>query len=161
MSTAKKKSTNDSAADSTAAALDAAALQFIAVADRMKGGFDAALDAGAEQARAACAFEGVEFAGRENVDAARKAGEAYYAGLKDLNDLWFETAKEAVRFHAATVKSLSVCKTPQDLSEAQMKLATSGFEVAMASANTLGQVMVKTAGEVSAPFAQFWNKSAA
>lgn len=115
MNTAKKKSTNDSAADSAAGA----------------------------------------------IDAALKAGEAYCASIKDLNDLWFETAKEAVRFHAAAVKTLSVCKTPQDLGEAQMKLATSGFEAAMASANTLGQAVVKTAGEASAPFAQFWNKSAA
>lgn len=169
MSTAKKKSTKDSAADSTAGAIDAAALQFVAAADRAKGGLDAALDAGAEQARAACAFEGVEFVGRENVNAARKVGEAYYAGLKDLNDLWFETAKEAVRFHASAVKTLSACKTPQDMSEAQMKLAISGFEAAMASVNTLGQSAVKTASNVSAPlntvfaepFAQFWNKSAA
>lgn len=115
MSTAKKKSTNDSPADSAAGA----------------------------------------------IDAALKAGEAYYAGLKDLSDLWLTTAKETARFNADAVKAFSVCKTPQDLGEAQMKLAASGFEAAMASANTLGQAVVKTAGEASAPFAQFWNKSAA
>jgi hypothetical protein len=161
MSTAKKKPSKDAVTD----AMDAAAEQFATAADRVKGGLDAALDASAEQARAACAFEGVEFAGRETVDAALKASEAYYAGLKDLNDLWFNSAKEAARFNSDAVKALSGCKTPQDLGEVQCKLATQGFEAAMASANTLGQTAVKaavkTAGDVSAPFAQYWNKSAA
>lgn len=173
MSTAKKKSNQDSAADSTAyfnaGAIDAAAVQFAAVADMVKGGVDAALDVGAEQARAACAFEGVEFAGRENVDAALKAGEAYFAGLKNLNELWFKTAKEAARFNTDAVKALTDCKTSQDLSEVQRKFATDGFEVAMASANILSQAAAKVAGDVSAPlnvpfaapFSQFWNKSAA
>lgn len=165
MSTAKKKA----AKDTVTGTIDAAAEQFETAADMVKGGLDAALDAGVEQARAACAFEGVEFAGRENVDAALQAGEAYYAGLKGLSDLWFKTAKETARFNSDAVKALSGCKTPQDLSETQMKLATTGFEAAMASVNTLGQAAAKTVGDVSAPlnstfaapFAQFWNKSAA
>jgi hypothetical protein len=173
MSAAKKKAEKAPAMD----AVDAAADQFASAADMVKSSFDAALDAGAEQARAACAFEGVEFAGRENVDAALKAGEAYYAGLKDLSDLWFKTAKDAARFNSDAVKALSGCKTPQDLSQAQMKIATESFEVVMANANTFGEKASKVVGDVvtplsaplnapfagqfTGPFAQFWNKSAA
>lgn len=172
MSTAKKKS-----ASPVTGAIDVAAEQFVSAADMVKGGLDAALDASAEQARAACAFEGVEFAGREQVDAVLKAGEAYFAGIKGLNDLWFKSAKETVRFNADAVKTLSVCKTPEALSEAQMKIVTGGMEAAMANANTFSQAATKAAGDVAshlgnplstslseamtAPFAQFWNKSAA
>ena len=165
MSTAKKKSTKDP----VTGAIDAAAEQFETAADMVKGGFDAALDAGAEQARAAYAFEGIEFAGRENVEAALQAGEAYYTGLKGLNDLWFKSAKDAARFNADAVKTLSGCKTPEDLTQAQMKIATGGFEAAMAAANMFGEAAAKAAGDVSAPlntpfaapFAQFWGKTAA
>lgn len=171
MSTAKKKS-----ASPVTGAIDAAADQFETAVDMVKGGVTAALDATAEQTRAACAFEGVEFAGREHVDAAMKAGDAYFAGLKDLNDLWFKSAKEAMRFNADAVKTLSGCKTPEALSEAQMKIATGGMEAAMASANSFNEAATKVASGVAeplnnpfadafsgsfAPFTQFWNKSAA
>lgn len=172
MSTAKKKS-----ASPVTGAIDVAAEQFVTAADMVKGGIDAALDASAEQARAACAFEGVEFAGREHVDTALKAGEAYFAGIKGLNDLWFQSAKEAVRFNADAVKTLSGCKTPEALSEAQMKLMTGGVEAAMTNANAFSQAATKAVGDVTgqmgvplsnpftdamtAPFAQFWNKTAA
>jgi len=170
MSTAKKKS-----ASPVTGAIDAAADQFETAVDMVKGGVEAALDASAEQTRAACAFEGVEFAGREHVDAAMKAGEAYYAGLKDLNDLWFKSAKETARFNADAVKTLSGCKTPEAFGEAQMKIATGGMETAMANANTFTQAATKVVGGVAEPlnnpfadafapfaqFTQFWNKSAA
>jgi len=167
MSTAKKKT--NSKDDPVLSAIDAAGAQFVTAADQVKEGLDAALDASAEQARAACAFEGVEFAGREHVDAAMQAGEAYYAGLKGLSDLWFKSAKEAAQFQVDAAKSLTACKTPEDLSQAQLKIATGGIEAAMASANTLGEAAAKTAGDVTGslktpfagPFAQFWGKNAA
>lgn len=169
MSTAKKKA----AKDPVTGAVDAVAEQFVGAADMLKGGVDAALDASAEQARSAYAFEGVDFAGRENFDAALKAGEAYFAGLKGLNDILFASAKDAARFNADAVKALSTCKSPEDLTQAQMKLASDGMEAAVATANTLGEAAAKAAGEVSAPFnmplagpfagpfAQFWTKNAA
>lgn len=165
MSTAKKKT----AADPVSGAIDAAAAQFDSAADMVKGGLDAALDASAEQARSACAFEGVEFAGREQVDAALQAGEAYVASLKGLNDMWLKSAKDLARFNVDAMKSLSACKTPEELSQAQMKIATGGIEAAMASANSFGEAATKAAGDVSgplntpfaAPFAQFWGKNAA
>lgn len=169
MSTAKKKT----AKDPVTGAVDAAAEQFVSAADMLKGGLEAAIDASAEQARSAYAFEGVEFAGRENLDTALKAGEAYFAGLKGLNDFWFSAAKDAARFNADAVKTLSACKTPEALTQAQMKLASDGMEAAVASANAFGEVASKAAGDVaaplgmptdspfSAPFAQFWTKNAA
>lgn len=168
MSTAKKKS-----ASPVTGAIDVAADQIVSAADMVKGGLDAALDASAQQTRAACAFEGVEFAGREHVDAAVKAGEAYFASLKSFNDMWFKSAKDAVRFNADAAKTLSGCKTPEALSEAQMKLMTDGMEAAMANANAFNEAATKAVGDVTgqfgnplseamtAPFAQFWNKSAA
>lgn len=169
MSTAKKKTTTPAAG-----AFDVAADHFETAVDMLKGGLDAAIDAGAQQARAAGAFEGVEFVGRENVDAALKAGEAYFANLKSLNELVFKTAKETVRFNTDAAKTLSGCKTAEDLTQAQMKIATGGFEAAMAAANTFGQAAAKAAGEVTQPlsaqfgtvlntqpFAQFWTKTAA
>ena len=174
MSTAKKKTAQNPAHESVIGAVDAATQQFSGAADMLKGGLDAALDAGAEQTRTAYAFEGVEFAGRENIDAALKAGEACFAGLKGLNDFWFKSAKDAARFNADAVKALSGCKTPEDLTQTQMKLATTGMEAAVATATAFGEVASKAAGEVSAPlnfpfdataftapFAQFWNKNAA
>lgn len=165
MATAKKKS----AKDPVLGAIDAAAEQFETAADMVKGGMDAALDASAEQTRAACAFEGVEFAGRENVDATLQAGAAYFASLKGLNDLWFKSAKDAARFNADAAKTLTGCKTPEALSQAQMKIASGGFEAAMAAANTFGEAAAKAAGDAPSPldnpfvepFAQFWNKTAA
>lgn len=167
MSTAKKKSTSP-----VTGAVDAVAEQFESAADMIKGGVDAAIDAGAEQTRAACAFEGVEFAGRDNLDAALKSSEAYYASLKDLNDLVFKSAKEATRFNADAVKTLTGCKTPEDLTQAQMKLVSSSFENAMSLMDTFGKAATKAAGDVSAPlqaqfgqpfqpFQQFWTKTAA
>lgn len=165
MSTAKTKKTQNT----TAGAFDAAVDQFSTVADMVQGGFDAALDAGADQARAACAFEGVEFAGREHVDAAMKASEAYFAGIKELNALWFKTAKDTARLNVEASKTLTACKTPEDFSEAHQKLASGGYEAAMAVANTFTETLTKVSSEVSAPlkdqfgagFTPFWTQKSA
>lgn len=158
MSTQKTKKTQ-SAAQSANGAFDAAVEQFATVADMVKGGLDAALDAGAEQTRAAYAFEGLEFVGRENVDAALKSSEACFAGAKDLSALWFKAAKDAARFNADAAQSFSACKSVEDLTQAQMALASNGFGAAMAVANGFVEAFGKVSGDVSAPlktqFGQF------
>lgn len=145
MSTTKKKA----AAANTA--IDTAAENFEATADMIKDGVDAAIKAGAEQAKAAQAFEGIEFPGRENFDAAVKAGEAYVAGIQELNGLFFKAAKDAVRFNSDAAKALSACKSPEEITEAQAKLAQSGFEAAVETGTTIGKTAFKVAGDVSAP----------
>ncbi|MCK5575087.1 MAG: phasin family protein [Sphingomonadales bacterium] len=148
MSTAKKKTAKDTK-DPVLGAIDAAGEQFNSAATMVQDAFGAALDAGAEQARAACAFEGVEGVGRENVDAARQASEAYYAGLKDLSDLWFKSARDVAEFNVSAAKTLSSCKTPEDLAQAQAKIASEGVEATMATAGTFGEA------------AKSWGKTAA
>lgn len=145
MSTAKKKATAQNSA------IEAAADQFEATADMIKDGMDAAIKAGTEQAKAAQAFEGIEFPGRENFEAAVKAGEAYVAGMQELTGLFFKTAKQTVRFNTDAVKTLTECKTPEDVAQTQMKLAQSGFEVAVETSTTLGQAALKVAGDLGAP----------
>ena len=145
MSTAKKKAT------AQAAAIEAAADNFEATADMIKDGLDAAIKAGTEQAKAAQAFEGVEFPGRENFDAAIKAGEAYVAGIQELNGLFFKAAKEAARFNADAAKTLSGCKTPEEIAQTNLKLAQSGFEAAVETGTAFGQAAMKVATEVSEP----------
>jgi len=147
MSTAKKKA----AATAATSAIEAAADNFEATADMIKDGVDAAIKAGTEQAKAAQAFEGIEFPGRENLDAAVKAGEAYIAGIQELNGLFFKAAKDAVRFNTTAAQTLTGCKTPEEITEAQVKLAQSGFEAAVETSNTIGQAAFKVAGDVSAP----------
>jgi len=147
MSTAKKKT------DAASSAIEAVAENFEATADMIKDGVDAAIKAGTEQTKAAQAFEGMDFPGRENFDAAVKVGEAYVAGFQELNGLFFQAAKAAVRFNSEAAKTLSTCKTPEELTTAQTKLAQSGFEAAVETSNTIGQAALKVAGEVSAPLA--------
>jgi len=148
MSTAKKKTAKDTK-DPVLGAIDAAGEQFNSAATMVQDAFGAALDAGAEQARAACAFEGVEGVGQENLGAARQASEAYYAGLKDLSDLWFKSARDAAQFNMAAAKSLSSCKTPEDFAQAQAKIASEGVEATMAAAGTFGET-AKTWGKTAA-----------
>jgi len=145
MSTAKKKSVE------ATSAIEAAAENFEATVDMIKGGVDAAIKASTEQTNAAQAFEGVEFPGRENFDAAVKAGEAYVAGFQTLNDLFFKAAKDAVRFNSEAAKTLTGCKTPEEISAAQIKLVQSGFEAAVETGTAIGQTAYKVAGEVSEP----------
>jgi len=145
MSTAKKKTAT------AATAMEAAAENFEATADMIKDGVDAAIKAGTEQAKAAQAFEGVEFPGRENFDAAVKVGEAYVAGIQELNNLFFKAAKDVVRFNTEAAQTLTACKTPEEISETQMKLAQSGFEAAVETGTTIGQTAMKVAGDVSEP----------
>lgn len=154
MSTAKKKATSP-----LVGAIDTAVDQFETAADVVKGGLDAAIDAGAEQTRAAYAFEGVEFVGRENLDAAGKASEAYFAGLKDLTDLAFKSAKEAGRYNADAAKTLSACKTPEEFAQAQMKAVNDGFENAMAAFNGFSQAAAKVAGDVTDPLSKQFGQS--
>lgn len=145
MSTAKKKAT------AATSAIDAAADNFEATADMIKDGVDAAIKAGTEQAKAAQAFEGMEFPGRENFDAAIKASEAYVAGIQELNGLFFQTAKEVVRFNTDAAKTLTGCKTPEEVAQTQMKLAQSGFEAVVETGTTIGKTAMKVAGDVSEP----------
>lgn len=154
MSTAKKKATSP-----IAGAIDTAAEQFESAAAVVKGGVDAAIDAGAEQSRAAYAFEGVEFVGRENLDAAQKASEAYFASLKDMTDLMFKSAKDAGRYNADAAKKLSSCKTPEDFTQTQMKIATDGFENAMAAFNGFSKAASKAAGDVTGPLSEQFGQS--
>jgi len=144
MSTKKK-------ADPAINAIEAVADNFDATADMIQGGMDAAIKAGSEQTKAAQAFEGMDFPGRENFDAAVKVSEAYVAGFQQLNGLFFQAAKAAVRFNSDAAKTLSGCKTPEDLTAAQTKLAQSGFEAAVETSNTISQAAMKVAGDVSAP----------
>jgi len=146
MSTKKKATAN-----TATAAIDSAAENFEAAADMIKDGMDAAIKAGTEQAKAAQAFEGIEFPGRENFDAAVKASEAYVAGLQQLNGLFFKTAKEAVRFNTDAAKTLTECKTPEDIAQTQLKLAQSGFEAAVEAGTVFGQTALKLAGDMGAP----------
>lgn len=145
--TTKKKATATSAID----AIDAAAEKFETTADMIKDGLDAAIKAGTEQAKSVQAFEGTEFPGRENLDVVVKAGEAYVAGMQELNNLIFKTAKEAVRFNTDAAKILTGCKTPEEVAQTHMKLAQSGFEAAVESSTTIGQAALKVAGEMSEP----------
>ena len=145
MSTAKKKS------DPAISAIDAVADNFESTADMIQGSLDAAIKAGTEQTKAAKAFEGMDFPGRENFDAAVKVGEAYVAGFQELNGLFFQAAKAAVRFNTEAAKTFSTCKTPEDLTTAQSKLAQSGLEAAVETSTTISQAAMKVAGDVSAP----------
>lgn len=147
MTTAKKKATAKTATD----AIDSAAENFEAAADMIKDGVDAAIKAGTEQAKAAQAFEGIEFPGRENFDAAVKAGEVYVAGIQELNGLFFKAAKDAVRFNTEAAKSLTACKTPEEIAQTQMKLAQSGFDAAVEAGTSFGQTALKLATEVGEP----------
>lgn len=143
MSTKKK-------ATAATSAIDAAAEQFETTADMIKDGLDAAIKAGTEQVNSVPALEGTEFPGRENFDASIKA---YVSGMQELNDLFFKTAKQAVRFNTDAAKTLTGCKTPEEVAQTQMKLAQSGFEAAVESSTTLGQAALKVAGEMSEPLA--------
>ena len=147
MTTAKKKATAKTATD----AIDSAAENFEAAADMIKDGVDAAIKAGTEQAKAAQAFEGIEFPGRENFDAALKAGEVYVAGLQELNGMFFKAAKDAVRFNTEAAKTLTECKTPEEIAQTQMKLAQSGFEAAVETSTAFGQTAMKLASDIGGP----------
>ena len=151
--TAKKKTTTNPNAASVVSAIDAAAEKFETAADTIKSNFDAAIKTSTEQAKAAQAFEGVDFPGRDQFDAAVKAGENYVSGLQELNDLFFKTAKDAMRFNAEAAKSLSECSSPEDIAQAQMKLAQSGFEAAVEASNTINQAALKVAGDLGSPMA--------
>ncbi|MCW8915853.1 MAG: phasin family protein [Magnetovibrio sp.] len=145
---AKKKA---SAANSAVDAIDAAAENFDAAANMIKDGVDAAIKAGSEQAKSAQNVEGFDFLGRDNIDAAVKAGEAYVAGFQTMNDLFFKAAKEAVHFNTEAAKTLSGCKTPEEISETQLKLAQSGFEVAVETSTEITQTAMKLANEIGEP----------
>ncbi len=131
MSTAKKKAAKAPVVD----AIRAAAEQFDSATDMVKGGVDATLNATLDSV----AFEGADF-----------------TGLKSLNDLWFKAAKDATRFNVAAVETLSGCKTAEDFSAAQQKIASEGFQAAMATANAFGEAMTK-----AATISPFWGKTAA
>ena len=144
---AKKKAS----ATPATTAIDTAAENIDAAVDMVKDNVDAAIKAGAEQAKSAQVIEGMEFLGRDNIDAAVKAGEVYLSGVQAMNDLFFKAAKAAVRFNSEAAKSLSDCKTPEEISETQMKLAQSGFEAAVETSTEITQTAMKLANEIGEP----------
>lgn len=90
-------------------------------------------------------------AGREQVEALVKSSTIFAKGMEDLVKLAVGLAQESAEKSADAVKSLMACKTFNEFTEAQNKLAQKNFDNLMHSATKFSELTIKLATESFEP----------
>lgn len=99
------------------------------------------------------------FAGKENVEALLKSTNIWVKGTEDLMKTYMSLAQENAAKNSEAFKSLLGCKTLNELTEVQNKLAQESFDGFMASATKLSELTVKLTTEALEPINDQVSKS--
>lgn len=116
---------------------------FSAAKDAMEGVFGA--DAVTKNFEKTFAF------GRDNVDAAVKAGNALVAGAQEINQVWLALAQESVNDGVAALLRFTACRSTPELIAAQGELVQASYAKYTSQGQKLSDLTAKLAEGVSAP----------
>jgi phasin family protein len=89
--------------------------------------------------------------GQDQMDAVTKSATIFSKGLEDIIKTCMEIAQEAGEKSATATKSVLACKTLNELTEVQTKLAQASFDEFMSNATKLSEMSVKVATDCLAP----------
>lgn len=88
---------------------------------------------------------------RQGVEACAKSGTAIAKGWEQLIKTSIELAQNSAERQSAAFKDLMACKTLNDLTEAQNRIAQANFEDAMQAATKISEISIKIATEAFEP----------
>lgn len=161
--TTARKTANNQAADSQAAAETVIAAGKETVENTMKAGqeayaksFDQSVAFSKDQfERLNGAFaQGLEDAsaqGRDNLDAVVKASTVFTKGYEDIGKAWFAYSQAAMDQAVAVSKGLMTAKSIREAADLQSDYAKSSFDSALAEGTRLSEMGVKVTNEALAP----------
>lgn len=89
--------------------------------------------------------------GKEQMDAFMKSGNLFLKGSEDILKTYMTLAQDSAEKSAAAVKTLLGCKTLNELTEVQNKLAQESLDGFITSATKLSELSVKVATESFEP----------
>ncbi len=89
--------------------------------------------------------------GKEQMDAFMKSGNLFLKGSEDILKTYMTLAQDSAEKSAAAVKTLLGCKTLNELTEAQNKLAQDSLDGFITSATKLSELSVKVATDSFEP----------
>jgi phasin family protein len=84
-------------------------------------------------------------------DSIMKAGTVYMKGVEQMMKTWMSMAQETSEKNANAMKQLMACKTINDFTEAQNKLAQQNFDDMMQNATKLSEICIKLCTEACDP----------
>lgn len=96
---------------------------------------------------------------KEGQEAIVESGRIYAKHMEGIAQFLTELAQESAEKNTEAFKCLWGCKTLQDLTEAQTKLAQENFDDFMASATKLSELSVKLATEAFEPLNDQFSKT--
>ncbi|MGB0697037.1 MAG: phasin family protein [Rhodospirillaceae bacterium] len=85
-------------------------------------------------------YEDVVAFNKENLDAAVAAGTTFAKGVEELSKEYMAVANKSFDTAVEASKAVASCKTPQELSALQQKLAKEGVETAVADSKKLAEM---------------------
>jgi phasin family protein len=97
--------------------------------------------------------------GQENVEAIVQSSTLFFKGAEDILKTYTTLAQEAAQKNAEGLQSLLGCKTLNELTETQNKLAKDSFEGFIAQATKLSELSLKVAKESLEPINAQVNKT--
>lgn len=96
---------------------------------------------------------------KEGQEAIVESGRIYAKHMESITEFLTGLTQEAVEKNTEAFKSLWGCKTLQDLTEAQTKLAQENFDDFMANATKLSEMGIKLATEAFEPLNDQFSKT--
>jgi phasin family protein len=89
--------------------------------------------------------------GQDQMDAVSKAAAIWSKGMEDIMKTCMEIAQNAGEKSASATKSVMACKTLNEFTEVQTKLAQASFDEFMSNATKLSELSVKVCTDAAAP----------
>lgn len=98
--------------------------------------------------------------GKDQMDAYTKAAAVWARGSEEIFKACVELTQQTAEKNAEAIKSLMGCKTLNELTETQTKLAQSNIEGMIANATKLSELSVKVATDSFEPLNAQYSKTA-
>jgi len=89
--------------------------------------------------------------GQDQIDAVIKSSTIFQKGMEEIIKVASQIAQEAGEKQAAATKTLFSCKTLNEFTDAQSKLAQSSFDNFLSNATKLSELSVKVCTDCMAP----------
>ena len=122
-------------------------------------GYERAIEMGKEQVEAAVkagaevfkGYEDVVAYGKDNMEALVKSGTILVKGVQDLNKVWLGLAQVSVEEGVEATKKILGAKNVNDAVSIQSELARANYEKLMSETRKLSDMAVKLAEDVATP----------
>ncbi|MEX2647506.1 MAG: phasin family protein [Alphaproteobacteria bacterium] len=113
-----------------------------------KENVEAAVKAGADAFKS---YGNVGGLGKENVEAVAKSSAILAKGIESISSRWFELAKASFDESVAASKALMACKSVKDVVDVQGSLVRTSIDKVVSESAAITEMSVKVANEALAP----------